>query len=157
MSNAVTVGAALIGLVGAVVAALIVAGKLPPSHRDPAGRIESPAASSNVGREFTVSGTLSDIPGDDHVWLAVQVGNLLFPKEPEIAHPSGGYSEQIVEGGSPPGGRFSLVLLRVGEEGQTAIERWLSALRRGEEPPGLAEIEGADVLDALANLRLTGG
>ena len=41
-------------------------------------------------------------------------------------------------------------------EGEAAIKRWLSALRRGEESPGLASISGAQVLDAVANLRLAG-
>lgn len=145
----------MIGLVGAIVAALIVAGKLPPSTPDPAGSIESPVEGSRVAREFTVSGALSHIPGDERVWIAVQVGNFLYPKEPEIAS-ADRFSEQIVEGGNPPGGRFSVVLLRVEAEGQARVENWLAALRRGEGPPGMRTIPGAQVLDAVANLRLEG-
>ena len=109
-----------------------------------------------MAREFTVTGTLSNIPEGEHVWLAVQVGNLLYPKEPEIVSSADQFSEQIVEGGNPPGGRFSLVLLRVDARGQAAIERWLPALLRGAEPPGFATIPEARVIDAVANLRLEG-
>lgn len=92
----------------------------------------------------------------EHVWLAVQVGNLLYPKEPEIGSSADHFSQQIVEGGNPSGGRLSVILLRVDPEGEAAIKRWLSALRQGEEPPGLVSISGAQVLDAVANLRLAG-
>lgn len=145
----------LLGLVGAIVAALIITGKLPPTTPDPTGSIESPVEGSRVAREFAVSGALSHIPGDEHVWIAVQVGNILYPKEPEIAS-ADHFSEQIVEGGNPPGGRFSVVLLRVEPEGQSTIESWLSALRRDEDPPGMRTIPGAQVLDAVTNLRLEG-
>lgn len=143
----------LLGLVGAIVAALIIAGKLPPTTPDPTGSIESPVEGSRVAREFAVSGALSHIREDEHVWIAVQVGNVLYPKEPEVA-PADHFSEQIVEGGSPPGGWFSVVLLRVEPEGQSTIENWLSALRRDERPPGMRTIPGAQVLDAATNLRL---
>lgn len=144
--------AALIGVVGA----LIIAGVWPPHHHRPAGAIESPAAGSRVPREFAVAGSLSNIPGDDHLWLAVQAGNLLYPKEPEVGPSSDHFSEQVVEGGNPPGGAFSLVLLEVGAAGQATVERWLSALRAGDEPPGLRSIPGATTLDAVSNLRLEG-
>jgi hypothetical protein len=153
--NVALIGA-LIGLIGAIVGALIVAGKLPPPTHDPSGTIESPTQGSRIAREFTVSGTLSHIPKDEHVWIAVQVGNNLYPKEPEIDSSSDHFSEQIVEGGNPSGGRLAVVLLKVEPEGQSKVEDWLSALRRGEEPPGLATIPGAQVLDAVASIRLEG-
>lgn len=137
----------------AIIAALIQAGIL-WGPQNPAGEIESPAAGSRIPREFTVTGTFSNIPDEEHLWLAVQVGNVLYPKEPEIDTSASHFSEQIVEGGNPPGGRFSLVLLRVDRDGQAGVERWLSALRAGEEPPGLTNVTGARVLDAVANLRL---
>ena len=50
----------------------------------PVGKILSPAANERVVTPFSVSGTLENIPGKHHVWLAVQVGNLYWPKKKSI-------------------------------------------------------------------------
>lgn len=156
VAHIIAVVVAVIGASGLITAALIEAGVLFPHHHDPAGSIQTPVEGSRVGREFTVAGRLSNIPAGDHIWLAVQVGNLLYPKEPGIEPTGERFSEQIVEGGSPPGGRFSLLLLRVDEEGQASVESWLSALREGKEPSGLVVVPGSEVLGTVANLHLEG-
>lgn len=105
-------------------------------------------------RAFTVRGTLRDVPRGNHVWLAVQVGNLLFPKEPEIPVSDEEWVQQIVEGGIPPDGEFSLILVRVGRRGQLKIKRWLSRGREGKGFPGLPTIPGSARLDVVDQLTL---
>lgn len=100
-------------------------------------------------------GTLSDIPDDQQVWLAVQVGNLLYPKERGIPAGDEHWLRQSIEAGEPPGGKFSVVLLRVGPEGQRQIEGWLARGERGGGFPGLPAIADSTELDAATDLVLS--
>lgn len=114
----------------------------PPEKRPPKGQIVSPESQQRVPRVFPVEGTLSDIPRDRHIWMAVEIGNLLWPKEPEIPSQDQYWSQQIAEYGNPPGGRFSLVLLMVDNQGNKMIEDWLSRGRVIGDYPGLEYIPG---------------
>lgn len=140
--------AALIGAAATVVVAI------KPWDKKPTGHMVSPQPRDRLTRQFSVSGTLANIPDDRHVWVAVQIGNLMYPKEPEIPRGDTHFLQQIVEGGSPPGGTFSLVLFMVGPEGQRAITSWLESGRRGQGLPGLARIPGSVRLDAVSDLTL---
>lgn len=121
---------------------------------EPRGTIGFPRDGAEVSRSFMAEGTLEDIPEDRHAWLAVQVGNLLFPKEPEIGLEHH-WLKQSVEAGDPPGGRFSLVLLTVDPAGQARIERWLAEGVAGGGFAGLTQIPGSTKLDAATDLSLT--
>ncbi len=52
----------------------------PIGQGQPQGEILSPKKGEAVASPFNVEGTLRDIPKDHHVWLAVQVDNLVWPK-----------------------------------------------------------------------------
>ena len=148
--------AAVIGAVGAVAAAVITVIFGSGRRREPlVGRIESPRSGERVPRSFLVDGTLSrKIPRGRHVWLAVQLGNLLFPKEPEIPRGDRHWEQAIVEGGDPPGGSFSIALLMVDRNGHRAIEEWLERGRGGEGFPGMEEIPGSEKLSVVRQLTL---
>jgi hypothetical protein len=149
------VGAAIVGVAGVVAAIFAVIGPIGGDDSGPSGprgHISSPTAGQRISREFAVQGTLGDIPRDQHVWVAVQVKNLLFPKEPEIPAGDSEWVQHVVEGGAPPGGRISLVLLRVDGLGQQTIQRWLVQVRRGRGAPGLATIPGSVRLDVVDDL-----
>ena len=77
----------------------------------------SPKAGQVVGHSFVVEGTHGNIPKGYHVWLATEIGGLLWPKEPEVRVADRRWSFKIVEGGSPPRGSFTLVLFQVSAEG----------------------------------------
>ena len=126
----------------------------PREPREPQGRITSPRGGEEVSPAFTAVGTLSGIPRGDHVWLATQVDNLLFPKEPEVPAQDQRWIQEVVEGGSPPGGAFSLVLLMVDAAGHEQIEEWLKRGERGEGFPGLTEIRGSVRLAVARDLVL---
>jgi len=139
---------ALIGAAAGIVRVIIQDGSpLPP----PAGQILSPESGHGLASTFTVEGTLSAIPGDHHVWIAVQIGNLLFPKEPEIPPQDEHWVQKVVEAGQP-GTRFSLVLLMVDASGQRVIEDWLARGRTGGGYAGFANVSGSVRLDAVTGL-----
>jgi hypothetical protein len=143
--------AAVIGAVG-VVAAAVVTGLL--GRKPLQGRIEAPPSGALVSRRFAVDGTLSKkVPRGRHVWLAVQLGGLLFPKT-EIPRRELHWAEEIDEGGDPEDGSFSLVLLLVDRNGHRAIEEWLARGRQGKGFPGLEEIPGSEPLSRVRQLTL---
>lgn len=118
------------------------------------GAITSPGSGQHVGHVFTAQGTLRQLPAGHHVWLAVEVGDLLWPKEPEIPTTSGNWTRQVGEYGNPPGGRFSLVLLMVGPEGNREIQAWLRHGKETGDFPGLTRITDSVRLDVVEGLVL---
>jgi len=118
------------------------------SSSRPVGAILSPTSGASVPRAFTVEGTLAGIPADRHVWLAVRIGDLMWPKEPEVSAGAGPWRRQVVEGGSPPDGRFSLVLLMVDTVGQSEIQAWFQHGKQTGDYPGLAHVTGSVELAA---------
>jgi hypothetical protein len=124
-----------------------------PQPQEPAGRVVAPLTGDRLERAFTAEGTLAAIPPDRHVWLAVQVDNLLFPKEPEIPRADRRWSAQVVQGGDPSED-FALALLMVDADGQRVIERWLSRGQRSGDYPGLERITGSAKLDVVRNLTI---
>ena len=154
--TATTIWGAVIGAAGVIVAAIIGIVFRPRQADAALGEIRSPTSGERVRRKFMVDGTLSKkIPRRHHVWLAVQLGNLLFPKTPEIPTKDRHWAQEIFEAGNPPGGTFSVVLLMVDAKGQRTIEEWLA---RGREPgkgfSGIAEIPGSVKLSVVRELVL---
>ena len=120
----------------------------------PSGKILSPGSNQRVSRTFTVEGTLAGIPPGRHVWLTVRAGNLLWPKETEISSSEAEWTREVIEGGNPPDGKLSLILLMVDSAGNQEIKDWFERGRRGEGYPGLVGISGSVQLDAVRNLTL---
>jgi hypothetical protein len=121
------------------------------SGGEPRGAITFPKDGAFVGQVFSAEGTLGDIPSDQHIWLAVQFGNLLFPKEPEIS-PDSHWLVQSIEAENPRGSRLSLALLMVGSQGQQQIERWLAQDESTDELAGLKTIAESKRLDTATEL-----
>ncbi len=118
------------------------------------GRIVNPRSGETVPRGFSVSGELANIPQGEHVWLAVEIQNTLWIKQPEIPATDGRWIRSIYEGGSPPDGIFTLSLIRVPSEGQLFIEEWLKDCSKNDECLGVDAIPGAKRLDLVESLRL---
>ena len=148
----VVVIAAVVGALGAIFAALV--GREPSIPPGVAGEILSPRPREVVGRSFKVGGRLANIPEGYHVWLVVEIENLLWPKEPEIPSSDRRWSRKVVEGGNPPGGIFSLSLQQVPPKGQRFVLDWLRHGSRTGDYPGLDSIPGAIRLDIVEDLRL---
>ena len=96
----------------------------PPRSLSLSGKIKSPANESKVQRHFSVNGT---IKGQfRHLWLVERIGELHWPKEPELNPISGRWRGEVFEGGYPPEGKFELLLLDVSEETSNVFHQWLS-------------------------------
>jgi hypothetical protein len=115
----------------------------------PCGRILSPVSRDRVPRAFTVDGVLAKVPPNKHVYLAVQIGNLHWIKEPEIPLGDLHWSQEVVEAGNPPKGKFALVLVMVDRAGDQDIRRWLRGTRAG-----LRSIPGSTKLDVVRGVTL---
>jgi hypothetical protein len=96
----------------------------PPRTISLSGKIESPANESKVQRHFSVTGT---IKGQfRHLWLVERVGELHWPKEPELKPNVGRWRGEVFEGGYPPEGKFELLLVDVSEATSNVFRQWLS-------------------------------
>jgi len=126
---------ALIGAAAVVVAAVLT--RSPPPRQLPEGHVLSPAAGDTVSTAFRATGDFANIPSGHHVWLAVEVGNLLWFKEPEIPAAGRQWSREIVHGAG--GGPFALCLVEVSAAGQRAVESWLRTGQRTGSYPGLRD------------------
>ena len=124
-----------------------VTGKKPP-----AGKILAPERRAQVTQAFTVNGSLSAIPEDHHVRIAVQSGGLFWPKDPELPAQKQTWELQIRESG--PGRRFSLALLLVDPEGHKQISAWLERGQENGDYPGLKEVPGSTSLHEVRELVL---
>ena len=125
-----------------------------PTPRPPAGRITSPKSGGHAHSPTpTVIGTLSNIPKGKHVWVAAKVGNLLWPKAPEIDRKKSKWRTRIKQ----PPDRISLVLLMVDGSGQQMIMRTPTLWNKARRWPGMAvgEIRGdTRQLDIVRNVNV---
>lgn len=111
--------------------------------------IETPQANDVVSGSFVVDGRLAGVPDGSHIWVATKIGDLVWPKEPEV--PIGpAFDVTVVEAGQRTDEGFSIVLLLVDAQRHRAIEEWLSK----PDKPGLSLGEGIQMLASVANLRL---
>jgi hypothetical protein len=115
---------------------------------EPTGQIVSPASGDSVGRDIEARGVLADIPEDQHVWLAVRDGNLLYPQDSEVTPPDGQWSLRFHQGGVTKS--ISLELYRMGDQGNLLIKDRFKA----GDFSGMSGIPGAERLDAVENLRI---
>ena len=97
-----------------------------------------------VGSQFPTSGTAKLGPSAI-AWLAVQKGNLFWPKEPGILE-SGRWKRVVFEGGPP--GSLDLVLIAVSRDTDRAIRAWLEDGKRTGSFPGLL-LSDYEVLDTV--------
>jgi hypothetical protein len=112
------------------------------------GQIVLPASGDSVPRYISARGTLSNVPGDEHVWLAVRDGDLLFPQRSELLAADGRWRLDFRQGGASPTIGLDLVLM--GEEAHRFVE---DRLRMGNYG-GIPRIPGQTILDSVENLRL---
>jgi len=144
-SHRVKITIAIIGLIGIVLAAIApflcclifdCTKDDPPVHA-----VLSPKENETVSDVIDVTGTLGKIPSGNHVWLATQIANFMWPKQPEIPAASRSWAAQIYEGAKPGNGNMMLVLFTVGEEGNSFIREWFRNGQKTGDFPGLKPTE----------------
>jgi hypothetical protein len=90
------------------------------------GEITSPVASQSVPRAFRSAGSVSDVGSDVHLWLAVEVNGLIWPKEGQIfADESGSWTATVFEDGATD--LFSLSLIAADRKAHKKIAAWLNS------------------------------
>ncbi len=103
----------------------------------PQGKISLPANGSEISRAINVGGHAKYIPANGHIWVVIETGGLLWPKEPEVPLDTDGQFRVIVyEDGSPREGKFVLSLYVVRETGHKKIQAWLTEGKRIDSFPG---------------------
>jgi TIR domain-containing protein len=130
--------------------------KIRPYFPKAEGKILPPRNRERLAREFSVEVALSAIPSAHHVWIAVQVGNLFWPKDPEVPARDENWICKWREDG-PPGKRLSLALLMVEASGHKQIESWVKEGKRSGEYGGFTKYPvelNAEWLDVVHGLVL---
>ena len=135
----------LLGGVGAPV--IERSGDPEPEPPPPTGTIEYARARGVA--EIEVGVRLEAIPTDHHVWLAVQVGDLLWPRKGVPAN-AVRWSTTVYD--ETPRENLRVVLLLVDDPGNTTLEGWLARGEASGDWPGVSadEIPGAISLDTSA-------
>jgi len=97
----------------------------------PWGRIDEPRAYQTVGRTIHCSGTATGIPLGACLWLAVESGGFIWPKEGGFTvYKDNQWQATISEDGATK--RFSVGLYLVNAEGKQAIEDWFEAAKNND-------------------------
>src|SRR5262245_42054927 len=157
-----TIWAAIIGLVGTVVGAVIPLlvsrqWRLRNEAYDKVtGSITEPKPEQAVGRTFQCSGIVTGLQPGLSLWLAVEVGALVWPRESKISlEKDNKWSVTVFEDGASE--TFSLALYVADAAVDKRISKWLETGRRTGTYPELKGIPGARRLARIDDLRLKKG
>jgi len=120
------------------------------TRSEPTGQIVSPASGESVGRDIDARGILANIPENQHVWLVVRDGNLLYPQDSEVTPPDGEWSLRFHQSGRTE--LISLELYRMNDGGNSFITGRFKARNYS----GISQIPGAQRLDVAENLHIRG-
>lgn len=107
-----------------------------PADPELHGTIEKPLDNSDVERNFTVTGSITN-GRYRHLWLLVRIRNSYWPKEPELRPRDGRWSSVVSEGGTPPGGNFEIVLMDVSEAVSNTFSQWFQTGHNSGHYPSL--------------------
>jgi hypothetical protein len=116
--------------------------KLRPDTAQPSqplwARIDNPGRRQIVERTIECRGLAVGVPHDVHLWLAVEAGDLIWPKEPEVhVERDGTWKGVIFEDGSAK--RFSVSLWMADQQADKYIREWLDA---GRPTGAYSELKG---------------
>lgn len=119
------------------------------------GEIASPAMSQSIPRVFHAAGSATDVGANIHLWLAIEVSGLIWPKEGQVLpDESGSWSATIFEDGATD--VFSLSLLAADRRAHKKIEAWLNAGRLSGTYRELTALPGTRRVARVDGLRLSG-
>ena len=112
------------------------------------GKIEKPHYNQDVPCLIYVQGTINHFSKGHSLWLAVQKGELFWPKLPKIIPTKSKWKSTLFENGTPPCGRFSIVLLSTTPSANDELEKWINDGDYSGIP--IHKIPGIVVLDDVA-------
>jgi hypothetical protein len=154
-----TIWAAVIGLIGTILAALIPwlltrkASARNETYDKVTGSITDPQPDQIVGRTFQCSGIVTGMQPGLSLWLAVEVGGLVWPKESKVGiDKDNRWSVTIFEDGTAE--VFSVALFVADAGVDKRISGWLETGRRTGTYSELRGIPGARRIARVDGLRL---
>jgi len=115
---------------------------------NPRGKINSPKNNVIVSRRFRAEGTIENLNTGQHLFVVVEIGGLMWPKD-EANVMDKIWSCEVYEDGSPPDGQFTLSLFSVGGKGYEDTKAWLERGKSTGDYPGLGTIEGSKRLNSI--------
>lgn len=105
------------------------------------GEIILPAHKSTIGKKFIISGTITDLPDKQFIYLVENREGLFWPKY-ALGNKSGTWSKSLSAHGKK--GHFSsYILAKVDLEGKKVFEDWFKINRKTGKYLGMADIEFA--------------
>jgi hypothetical protein len=160
-----TLWPAVVGAIGTVIAALIAglfglsarnASVRSNSYDQVSGTINAPESGQMVGRTFECTGKVTGLQQGLRLWLAVEAGSLVWPKESIVAPDrDNAWSATVFEDG---GTEAFAVGLYVGDSKVDAsIRKWFESGKRTGNYAELKGIPGARRLTRVEDLRLIPG
>jgi len=145
---------ALVSIVLGVISYLITALISDKPSFEVKGEIIKPSANQVARGEILCTGRAENVRPDIHLWLVVEVGGLLWPKEDEIfVDENGEWSATIYEDGTPD--EFSIELFAMNSKADIYVRKWLESGRRTGDYPGLSWIPGSRRIARVGGLRLS--
>jgi hypothetical protein len=151
-STLATLLAALIGGISLIVTKII------PEHAVNSFEaiFEAPIAGQTIENEFAAVVRLNNVPKEDHIWVAVEIDNLLWFKQPEINKSDHKVVINLVENNLSQKGHFSLSLVKVSSTGQRVITDWILKGKSTGKYPGIniSEIPEASRIDVVQGLKI---
>jgi uncharacterized protein YjbI with pentapeptide repeats len=110
-----------------------------------------------VREQIAVGGDAALLPRKTHLWLAVEQGDRVWPKDhPDIlvTGPDSTWAVTVYEEGVPEGDTFELVLYIVNDEGHERIREWIHIGNTTDTFPAFSKIPGSTGLQRISGLRM---
>jgi hypothetical protein len=117
------------------------------------GQIAAPAGGTSVPRVIACSGSASGVGANVHLWLAVEVKDLVWPKEGQILpEDDGSWTATVFEDGAVD--EFSLALVAADRRAHKKIQAWLDSGKKSGRYRELRYPPGTRRVDRVERLRL---
>jgi hypothetical protein len=128
-----------------------------PVEKDPydkvTGAIRAPRRNGKVGRTITCSGVVSGMRRELSLWLAVEVGDRVWPKEAAVTPDrQGKWRATIFEDGATK--TFAISLFAADGATDRRLRRWLESGRQAGSYGELRSLPGTRRLDRVDGLKL---
>jgi hypothetical protein len=127
----------------------------PPDFDEVKGSVSEPVSGQSVAETFLARGTAENVGPGVHLWLAVEIGDRIWPKEGRIAVDAAGqWSQPVFEDGGAE--EFGLSLWAANAEANRKLRLWLDAGNRDRIFPELRPLPGMRRLSRVTGLHQEG-
>ncbi len=117
------------------------------------GQIAAPAGGSSVPRVIACSGSASGVGANAHLWLAVEVKDLVWPKEGQILpDDDGSWTATVFEDGAVD--EFCLALVAADRRAHKKLQAWLDSGKKSGKYREMRYLPGTRRVDRVEGLRL---